>query len=115
MGQDREFGDAIIEDGREAAINAGESSYDIEDAGSDAAPAQVPDGERWIDVDLKMRFRVAGEADADMVANAVHARMQAAMESGLLAVVGIAEGTQFESTAEPIEVVKTGGVEQGLR
>lgn len=113
MGEEREFGDAIVED---APLNAGEESFEVEDAGSDSAPVIPPEGKRWVDVALIMRFEVNGDADADMVASGVHGLIAHDLEAtGGEVPQPIAEGTPFESTIKLLECVKTGGTEQGIQ
>jgi hypothetical protein len=114
MGEEREFGDAVVSDAREesGAINAGEGSFSIEDAGSNAAPVKPPAGERWVDVTVIMRFAVTGEADSDMVGTAVHRALAPGDEEPI--VLGIATGTAFASNAKLLEVVKISGIEQGI-
>jgi hypothetical protein len=96
----------------DAPINAGEDSFGVEDAGSDPVAVKPPEGERWVDVNVVMRFKVQGEADADMVATAVHGALS---QDPAYLTMSVGSGTQFESIITPMEIVKLGGVEQGIK
>jgi hypothetical protein len=100
-----------VEDVADEPINAGEESFEVEDAGSAPEPVKPPDGQRWIDVTVAMRYRVDGPADADMVAQEVH---HALTEDPAYLTRMAGQGTQYESLIAPVEIVKISGVEQGL-